>query len=191
MQRKETPSQIVMGPQMFKDTLYGDTETGWLTIFYTPSRRTVWFPVTDPVPALDLEQNCYLGLGIRRQRPDNGGGRGKTEDIIGVPGLWLDLDYQSPGAHKTRHPLPPSEDAALSLLGAAPYKPSLMVHSGHGFQVYWLFKEITCFDTRDGRDAFTRLCRGWQRLFQQAGRDKGWHVDSTADLGSGPIKGYH
>ena len=182
MPQQDTPPQIVMGPQTFKDTLYCDAETGWLTIFYTPSRQTVWFPVTEAVPELDPEQNCYLGIGIRRQRPGNGGGRGKADDIIGIPGLWLDLDYQSPGAHKTRHPLPPSEGAALSLLDAAPYKPSLIVHSGHGLQVYWLFKEIPCFDTKDDRETFSRLCRGWQQLFQQAGRDQGWHVDSTADL---------
>ena len=182
MQRKETPPAISMSPQVFKDTLYGGGETGWLTIFYTPSRQTVWFPVTAPVPDLDLEQNCYLGLGIRRQRPDNNQGRGKTDDIIGIPGLWLDLDYHSPGAHKVRHPLPPTEEAALSLLDAAPYRPSLIVHSGHGLQIYWLFKEITCFDSQADREAFGRLCRGWQKLFQQAGRDRGWHVDSTADL---------
>ena len=182
MRQQETPPQCAIGPQAFKDILYGDNETGWLTIFYTPSRRTLWFPVTGPVPDLDLEQNCYLGLGIRRQRPENNQGRGKTDDIVGIPGLWLDLDYQSPGAHKPRRPLPPTEDAARSLLDAAPYKPSLIVHSGHGFQVYWLFKEIAGFDTRDDREAFSRLCRGWQQFFQQAGRDQGWHVDSTADL---------
>ena len=182
MQQQQTPPAISIGPQLFKDTLYGDAETGWLTIFYTPSRQTVWFPVTAPFPDLDLEQNCYLGLGIRRQRPDNHRERGKTDDIIGIPGLWLDLDYDSPGAHKVRHPLPPSEDAALSLLNAAPYKPSLIVHSGHGLQVYWLFKEVACFDSQADREAFGRLCRGWQQLFQQAGRDRGWHVDSTADL---------
>ena len=43
-------------------------DTGWLTIFYTPSRRTLWFPLTDPVPDLNLEQNCYLGIGIRREK---------------------------------------------------------------------------------------------------------------------------
>ena len=182
MQHQDTPPTLSLGPQAFKDTLYGDAETGWLTIFYTPSRQTVWFPITAPIPDLDLEQNCYLGLGIRRQPPVNGGGRGKTDDIIAVPGLWLDLDYHSPGAHKTRHPLPPTEDAALSLLDASPYKPSLIVHSGHGLQVYWLFKELTVFDTREDREAFSRLCRGWQQLFQQAGRERGWHVDSTADL---------
>ena len=132
MQRQETPPAISMGPQMFKDTLYGEAGTGWLTIFYTPSKQTIWFPVTAPVPALDLEQNCYLGLGIRRQRPDNDRARGKTDDIIGIPGLWLDLDYESPGAHKVKHPLPPNEDAVLSLLDAAPCNPSLIVHSGHG-----------------------------------------------------------
>ena len=89
---------------------------------------------------------------------------------------------KAPAPHKTRHPLPPTEDAARSLLDTAPYKPSLIVHSGHGLQVYWLFKEPASFDTRDDREAFSRLCRGWQQLFQQTGRDQGWHVDSTADL---------
>ena len=182
MPQQETPPEVSMSPQLFKDTLYGGAETGWLTIFYTPSRQTIWFSVTDPIPDLDLEQNCYLGIGIRRQRLGNGVGRGKADDIIAIPGLWLDLDYQSPGAHKVRYPLPPTEDAALSLLDASPYKPSLIVHSGHGLQVYWLFKEIACFGTQAEQDAFGRLCRGWQQLFQQAGRDKGWHVDSTADL---------
>ena len=182
MPREDSPLRSATEPQLFKDTLYADAETGWLTIFSTPNRRTLWFPVSAPVPDLDLKQNCYLGLGIRRQRPDNGSGRGKTDDIIAIPGLWLDLDYHSPGAHKASHPLPPSEDAALSLLDAAPYKPSLIVHSGHGLQIYWLFKELAVFDSNDDRETFGRLCRGWQSLFQQAGRDRGWHVDSTADL---------
>ena len=182
MRQADKPHQIPIGPQAFKDTLYGDAKTGWLTVFYTPSRHTHWFPITASIPDLDLEQNCYLGIGIRREKPDDGGGRGKTDDIIGIPGLWLDLDYHSPGAHKTRHHLPPTEDAALSLLDAAPYKPSLIVHSGHGFQVYWLFKELARFETKDDREAFGRLCRGWQQLFQQAGLGLGWHVDSTADL---------
>ena len=182
MSRLETPSELVTGPQGFKDTLYGAAEVGWLTIFYTPSRQTVWFPVTGPMPDLDLNQNCYLGVGLRRQRPDNHRTRGKTDDIIGIPGLWLDLDYDSPGAHKVRHSLPPDQDAALSLLDAAPFKPSLVIHSGHGLQVYWLFKELAWFDTGDDREAFGRLCRGWQQVFQHAGGDRGWHVDSTADL---------
>ena len=182
MPQQETPPGISIGPQAFKDALYRNAETGWLTIFYTPSRQIVWFPVTMPVPDLDLDQNCYLGLGIRGQRPADDRSRGKTDDIIGIPGLWLDLDYHSAGAHKAKHPLPPDEDAALSLLDAAPYKPSLIVHSGHGFQVYWLFKEIACLASAAERNAFGRLCRGWQRLFQEAGHDNGWHVDSTADL---------
>ena len=171
-----------MAPHDFKDTLYGDVEIGWLTIFCTPSRQTLWFRVTEPMPDLDLNQNCYLGVGLRRQRPDNHRTRGKTDDIIGIPGLWLDLDYDSPGAHKVRHSLPPDQDAALSLLNAAPFKPSLVIHSGHGFQVYWLFKEMACFKTSQGRRQISLLCRGWQQLFQQVGRDRGWHVDSTANL---------
>ena len=89
--------------------------------FETSSRQTVWFPATAPIPDLNLEQNCYLGPGIRRRRPQNHRTRGKADDII-------------------------------------------------------------CFDSPADREAFGRLCRGWQQLFQQAGRDRGWHADSTADL---------
>ena len=77
MQQQESPPSSLIGPQAFKDTLYGDTETGWLTVFYTPSRRTLWFPVSEPMPELDLNQNCYLGLGLRRQRPHGGRARGQ------------------------------------------------------------------------------------------------------------------
>ncbi len=182
MQDQENPHQISTGPQMFKDTLYGEAETGWLTIFYTPSQHTVWFPITATVPDLDLEQNCHLGLGIRRQRPDNDRSRGKTDDVIGVPGLWLDLNYESPCPHKMNQPLPPTEDAALSLLDAAPHKPSLIVNARDALQVYWLFKDIAYFETKTDRDAFVRLCHGWQQFFQQAARNRGWCIDSTADL---------
>ena len=181
MPQSKTPP-VSIGPQAFKDILYGAAETGWLTIFYTPSRKTIWFPAAKGVPDLDLEQNCYFGIGIRRNRLSNNRGRGKADDVIGIPGLWLDLDYESPGAHKVRHPLPPDQDAALSLLDTAPYRPSLIVHSGHGLQVYWLFKELSFFDSRADRNDFGRLCRGWQRFFQHAGSEHGWHVDSTADL---------
>ena len=182
MPRPIAPPQLSMGPQAFKNTLYGAAETGWLTVFHTPSCHTLWFRASQRMPDLDLNQNCYLGLGVRRQRPHNSHTRGKNHDIIAIPGLWLDIDYDSPGAHKVRHLLPPNEDAALTLLDAVPYKPSLIIHSGHGFQVYWLFKELAWFHTNGDREAFGRLCRGWQQILQQAGRDRGWHVDSTADL---------
>ena len=173
MQWQEKSSQIVTSPQILKDNLYGAADTGWLTIFYTPSRRNVWVPVTNAVPDLDLKQNCYLGLGIRRQPTDNHLTRGKADDIIAIPGLWLDLDYQSPGAHNTQHPLAQIEGAALSLLDAAPYKPSIIVHSGHGLHVYWLFKELVRLKNRDDREAIRRLCRGWQQFLREAGRDRG------------------
>ena len=79
MHKQKTPTQCVIGPQAFKDILYGDTEIGWLTIFYPPSRRTLWFPVADPVP--DLEQNCYLGTCIRQGKLGDGGGSDKTDDL--------------------------------------------------------------------------------------------------------------
>ena len=151
MQRQETSSQIVMGPQLFKDTLYGDARNRLAHHLLHPQPPTPsGFPSPNAVPALDLEQNCYLGIGIRTTAlPGNGqSDAARTGDIIAIPGLWLDLDYRQPrrpqGAASAAADRRRSTDA---LLDAAPYKPSLIVHSGHGLQVYWLFKEIACFDT--------------------------------------------
>ena len=85
MRQGDKPRHISIGPQAFIGALYGGTEAGWLTIFFTPSRHTLWFPVTDPIPDLDPEQNCYLEIGIRRQRPADNQGPGKTDDIIATP----------------------------------------------------------------------------------------------------------
>ena len=107
MPRPEAPPQLSMGPQAFKQTLHGNTETGWLTVFYTPSRQTLWFHASEPMPDLDLNQNCYLGLGVRRRHPHNGRTRGKNHDVIAIPGLWLDLDYDSPAPTKSDTPCLP------------------------------------------------------------------------------------
>lgn len=36
-------------------------------------------------------------------------------------------------------------------------------------------EEFAGFDTKDDREAFNCLCRGWQQLLQQADRYQAWH----------------
>lgn len=169
-----------MDAQTFVNTLYGDADVGWLTVFSIPSRRTQWVSLLDRLPPLSMTENCYLGLGLRNQPAEKG--RGKLEDIIGLPGLWLDLDWTAPEAHKATHPLPPDKVACEALLDAGPLAPSLVVHSGYGLQAYWLFNEVWYFKGDDDRARAMQTVLGWQRWYQAAGQAQGWHVDSTHDL---------
>ena len=81
-------------------------------------------PATDPVPHLELEQNGYFGIGIRKENPVDATGPGDTHDIecgIRIRSGSDPLDPASP-ANKPRFgvvkgpdedgptTLPPSED---------------------------------------------------------------------------------
>jgi hypothetical protein len=121
-----------------------------------------------------------MGIGARKERLIKG--RGTLKDIIAIPGFWLDLDFESePGTHKVGS-LPPDLAACLNLLRASPYEPTLVVHSGHGLQVYWLFNEAWYFANDAERTRADKLCASWQSWFKTHAKKYGWHIDSTADL---------
>ncbi len=167
--------------ESFCDILYGDSDEGWITINSFPDKMTKWFKLGGRPPRIDLEKHCYIGIGIRGVKLPSG--RGEEKDVIGIPGLWLDLDYESQaGTHKNKTPLPPSVDACLDLLKIAPYEPSLIIHSGHGLQAYWLFNEVWYFDDQEENNQASNMNHGWQNWFILEAAKKGWHVDSTFDL---------
>ena len=74
------------------------------------------------------ESNAYHTLGLLNARPTQG--RGKMDEVIAIPGLWMDIDCAS-GTH-TKMDLPDSIPTALTFLRQFPLKPSLVVNSGGG-----------------------------------------------------------
>lgn len=70
------------------------------------------------------QEDCYFGVASR-----DGQGGGK-ENLIHIPALWCDLDFnQTP------------KDIARGKLRTFPFKPSIIVQSGGGIHLYWLLKE--------------------------------------------------
>lgn len=169
--------------QHFCDLLYDSATRGHTAYFYLPSKQVQWFPIAERpvVNPLYANTHVYLNLSIRAQPTQ--GRRGTVDDVIGIPGLWLDLDFRSEGAHKASN-LPPDADACMDLLNCAPHEPTLIIYSGHGLQAYWLFAEPWYFDVdlQEERALAARMMRGWQQWFQHAAHTRGWHVDSTHDL---------
>jgi hypothetical protein len=164
--------------------LYGNDPPGWLTLWLLPSTHTHWFRATNLDKAADYAAQCathcdvYFGVGLRRDRLVKG--RGESTDVIALPGLYIDIDLKHP-AHTVAN-LPATIEEARQLLSPIDLPPSLILHSGHGLHVWWLLRELWCFESAAERHQAAQLNARLQATIQQIGHTYGWHVDGTADL---------
>ena len=102
-----------------------------------------------------------------------------AEQTAGISALWIDLDFAGDGHKKLN--LPPTAQDALGLI--PPDLPaSLIIHSGHGLQAWWIFPGPWVFRDDSDRERAADLARRFNRLFQARAGLKGWDVDSVADL---------
>lgn len=106
--------------------------------------------------------------------------RSKNTEISSIPGIWVDIDVQAPGAHKI-NALPADIPSAMSLLPDE-LPPSLVVWSGYGLHAYWLFREPWNFDTQAERNQAAELLRNLQAVIKSKAEKNNWKIDTTSDL---------
>lgn len=168
----------------FLQELYGTAEEGWLTLTYKRTGpdsplRSEFYPILEldriAKRASAIAQQADLWFGVASRKTKLAQGRGGAQDCLAVPGLWLDVDHESPN-HKTDEPLPTDLDEAIRFINRYPVEPSLIVATGGGAHAYWLFDEMV-----PAEDAAGLLAR-WHLQWQEMADDEGWHLDSTADL---------
>jgi len=144
-----------LSPLEFLSTLYGKRATGYLSIWHKQRQRTYWFAADGELrraarTAQRLAQSgdVYFGVGLRRA-PLGPKRRGRAEDVIALPSLFVDIDILDP-VH-TRTDLPPTLEAAQKLLDQFPLPPSIVLHSGHGLQAHWCLHALLACQTSDER----------------------------------------
>jgi hypothetical protein len=177
-----------------------------ISIWTLPDKRTRWFEDcneaakyiayrNDPAPGvgplaipndLALRPNIYFGCCL--YQPDITSGRGKASDVVGLVGLWADIDF-GPN-HKGKN-IPPDLDTATHIIERLGVPPSIVVHSGHGLQPWWLFKEFLPVPMPP-EDAVTlklhiaddpvRLSERWGATIKAVAHANGYTVDSVHDL---------
>jgi hypothetical protein len=107
--------------------------------------------------------------------------RVKAEDIAGFMGLWADIDIGDPDVHKKWN-LPPDESSARLVIERCGLEPTILVHSGHGLQAWWLFTEFWQFDNTDENAEGARLAKAWHDTLKVRAGEHHWVIDSTFDL---------
>src|SRR5262249_45788459 len=111
--------------------------------------------------------------------------RGKFERVTvgetaGIVGLWADIDIR--GEKHKSDKLPPALEDALRLVGEFPLAPTLVVHTGGGVHVWWLFHEPWIFENDADRDKAADLAERFQATLQAKAAGHGWELDPVADL---------
>lgn len=80
------------------------------------------------------DRNYWIGVALRKSNKS-----GKKVDCLALPALFSDVDYGQQG-HRKKNKWQTREEA-LTAIQAFPLRPSILIHSGGGFQPYWLLKE--------------------------------------------------
>jgi len=78
----------------------------------------------------------HYWIGVAPRKSDK---RGRKVDCIALPALYSDVDYGHEG-HRKKNKWQTKEEAQAAIQ-SFPLLPSIWIHSGGGFQLYWLLKE--------------------------------------------------
>ena len=180
----------------FFSTLWPDQEDGFLSISSdSPSGYLQSKFFSHPLK-MDLlinaiqrwsNRNVWFTIGLFGERPQSG--RGAASDVIGIPGFVGDFDCKG-GVHKTDPELLPTKEQALKLINEIPFKPSVLIWSGGGYQAHWLFPEPWIFKNEQDRKKAESLSSRWKDFLIAKGKEmgkrngvkEGWKIDSTASI---------
>ncbi len=164
----------------------GIVPSAYIAIVAAPSFVARWFNDAETASAYGQQQaadgrDTYIALGAHGKKLDRG--RGKASNIVGIGGVWADVDIVHPTAHKKDN-LVKSVAEADALVESVFPKPSIAIHSGHGMQYYWLFKEPWTWELDDDeeRQRAAAFVSDWTDTLRDAAKARGVDVDATKDL---------
>ena len=151
-----------------------------ILIWQKKGKKSYWFTDIGKI-ANYLEKNkdqsdIYMGVGLSSK--DYGlKNRCPANEIAGITGFWADIDILDE-VHKKEN-LPASLEEAKSLF---PEPPTCVIHSGHGIQAWWLFREPWIFENEDERFKAQAMCQAWHHRLLERATARGWVIDATFDL---------
>ncbi len=127
-------------------------------------------------------QNRDLALEIARRRRPRARKRHvrcSEPSATVLPALWAEIVAAGPAADACRRP--PDLEAVLRVLEAVDRQPSIAIHTGAGFQLYWLLREPLMLDTGEAQRAARRLLLKLQSALAAAAAEHDLRVDQSAD----------
>ena len=169
-----------MTPLEFLNMLWGAKPARLYILIWTrDGKQSHWFPdVTAAAKFVSTHnRDTYVGVGLS-DRDYGLHHRCKSEQIAGISGLWADFDLRSDAHAK---PLPATIEEALSLIpGDIP--PTIIIVTGNGVHVWWLFNQPWIFANDDERKDASELSFRFQTFLRCKSNQRGWVFERLFDL---------
>lgn len=170
--------------QFLEELFGGKPERASVQIWHRAPRAVTWF--CDDLDAaakvaVGKPHDVYVGCGLGPRAFDKAQRtRLKADEVVGIPGVWADLDVN--GGPDSKEGAAPSREAALELSSAL-LTPTVLVNSGYGVQAWWCLEGGPwVFQSREEREQAKRIVAGYQGALRAAARRAGWGLDATQDL---------
>ncbi len=134
--------------------------------------------------AVSQGREIYISPGLRRPGlpPHEKGG---WKDVVALCGFVLDVDVfcpDRPDAHKAQNlPREGQDDDLALVLGDAP-DPSLVVHTGYGMHLWWLFDRPLELPDLAARSRARSAYKNFQAPFIERAKSAGFQLDSTGTI---------
>ena len=165
-----------MNTQEFLEAIFESADESLFAHLWTlPDKKTYSFSVSNldgmaekAIQLSEEDKEVYVCVGLT-DSPLPTNSRTSRANVTAIPGLWADIDIRH-DAHKSKN-LPETIEEAKSIIPPQ-FPPSLLVHSGHGLQVWWVYREP---DAPDG------LCERLQAVMRGRATLHGWTLDATHD----------
>jgi uncharacterized protein DUF3987 len=124
--------------------------------------------------------NVYIGC-TGSEQPRDSNERVKAADFVAAFGVFADLELFDP-AHPQKS-LPTNDAAMAALIEAIGLAPSMIVSTGHGRHLWWLFPAPLTWAANDTktRARVRRLFKAWGAHVQAVGRELGYHLDNVSE----------
>ena len=180
-----TTSTTSMNPRAFLEALWGNPPPSEILIWMLPQKMSKWYSRFDHLNqdmAAYPDRDVYTGVGYPAPGTTKlvSNVRGVAVDIGAIPGMWADIDVTHPIHQKTN--LPPTREQALALLAQLPFEPTIIIDSGHGLQIWWLFDKPWVFTGPDDNATAQKLAQWWNHEILNLFAQEGWTVDAVHDL---------
>lgn len=187
----EIPCQYQL-THFLRDFYYGASD-GYIPIWRKPSHKTTFVHVNDLnnaarqiLTACQCE-DVYIGHGLQGNALPTGS-RGNNEGVVFVGGLFADIDTQE-GFHGSQSnptnpkTLPLNAGEALQILRDAGLpEPTLLIHTGGGCHIHYLYQDGRMLANDEQREAEAKLSRDFQALIKAEFQKHSYKLDSTPDL---------
>lgn len=168
--------------------LYGNLdEDAYLVLWAKDNKLVESFSINNIDEAVKFalehsnEYNLCFNVCLQKQPPPSGK-RGKAEGAYVMPGLWMDVDIKGEG-HNTDKNYPENEEVALDIVNGLPWgRPSIVINSGGGFHVYWLFNEPWVLANDQDWKRAASLSARFQKYVINRAKENNYELDNTSDL---------